>query len=316
MKIRSKKKIKSKSKLKKRLIRTLNICLIIIFGGIFYSLGVTVYENVQVNADIEAFKARAIQEISEEIEYIPGVYQQRVYHIVPRETSYELSDTRSVFYSSEHKYLGQTGDIFLAPQSPFPQNPVFDKFMTYYFGGHTAFKSDHNTFYEATGYSDSFSEIIEAIKAPGNEPTDLTITANETSTNYWLYPKFRTEASEEYPYYGTYYRNYFVGARVKNITNTQLEKVTAFGDAANDKYIYNYLFFLNMKYKYYCSDFVSRAYQSAIVAEDEQRQYSTVLNDDGFITSVNDIILSDDTYITFYVEIIDDVVHIYHLEDI
>jgi hypothetical protein len=71
-----------------------------------------------------------------------------------------------------------------------------------------------------------------------------------------------------------------------------------------------------MSYKYYCTDLVSRAYQHALVDEKDQRNYSRALNDDGFITSVNDIILSRETYIAFYVEIRDDIVHIYYLEDI
>jgi hypothetical protein len=53
-----------------------------------------------------------------------------------------------------------------------------------------------------------------------------------------------------------------------------------------------------------------------MVSKEDQKNYATVLNDDGFITSVNDLILSNDTYMTVYVEVIDDVVHIYHLEDI
>jgi hypothetical protein len=53
-----------------------------------------------------------------------------------------------------------------------------------------------------------------------------------------------------------------------------------------------------------------------MVPESEQTNYSKSLNDDGFITSVNDIILSEETYIAFYVEIIDDIVHIYYLEDV
>ncbi len=310
------KKRKVKRRKKSPIIRVLNILLIIVIGGIFYSFGVSSYENIQTNAEIEAFKARATFEIGVELEYYAGVYQKRVYHIVPRETSDELSDTRSVFYDQTHRYLGQNGDIFLTQQSPFPQSPLMNMFMTYYFGGHAAFKSDHNTFYEATGMVDTFDEVLQAIKDPGDGSTGADMFANETNTNYWLSPTFRTETNDQYPYFGNYYRTEFIGVRVKNITDETLIKLNDFGDQINDTALYNYLFFLDMKDKYYCTDLVSRAYQSAMVAEEDQKQYSTVLNDDGFITSVNDIILSSETYIIFYVEIIDDVVHIYHLEDI
>jgi len=53
-----------------------------------------------------------------------------------------------------------------------------------------------------------------------------------------------------------------------------------------------------------------------MVAPEDQRNYSRALNDDRFITSVNDLILSKETYITFYVENIDDITNIYYLADI
>jgi hypothetical protein len=71
-----------------------------------------------------------------------------------------------------------------------------------------------------------------------------------------------------------------------------------------------------MQYKYYCTDFVSRAYQSVLVSEEDQGLYSNALNDDWFITSVYDILLSKDTFLTFYVEIKDEIMHVYYLEDI
>ncbi len=104
--------------------------------------------------------------------------------------------------------------------------------------------------------------------------------------------------------------------RVKDITETQINGAVAYADDKVDKSLYNFLFFLDMEYKYYCTDLVSRAYQDVMVPESEQTNYSKALNDDGFITSVNDIVLSEQTYITFYVEIIDEIVHIYYLEDV
>ena len=85
-----------------------------------------------------------------------------------------------------------------------------------------------------------------------------------------------------------------------------------------------------MRRKYYCTDFVSRvyeeAYYSAVLGDDNYRStgYAKKLNDDGFITSVNDLILSNDTYIHFYVEINEEIYdgnktivqNIYYLEDI
>ncbi len=67
-----------------------------------------------------------------------------------------------------------------------------------------------------------------------------------------------------------------------------------------------------MENRYYCTDLVSRAYQDVMVEEDEQRECSRNLNDDGFITSVNDLILSKETYMTSYFEVIDEVAHVYY----
>ena len=54
-----------------------------------------------------------------------------------------------------------------------------------------------------------------------------------------------------------------------------------------------------------------------LVEESKQRLYSKSLNDDRFITSVNDLVLSDETYITFfYVEVVDKIWNIYYLEDL
>ncbi len=312
-----KKTKKRRSKRKKRVIfRILNIVLLIMLGGMVYSFGVSTYENVKVNQEIEAFKDRAITEITEDFEYSPGVIQKRIYHIVPRETSYELSDARSVFYDDSKKYLGQSGDILMTQDSPFPHIFGIHQFVTYYFGGHATLSSDHNTLYEATGLADDFQTIIDTIKEPGDEPHDLSLTAQEKHSNMWLDPNYRTDSDPAYPYYGSYYRDEFIGVRVKNITDEQLQGLNDFGDSIKDQALYNYLFFLDMKNKYYCTDLVSRAYQAVMVEDYKQKQYSSVLNDDGFITSVNDMILSNDTYISVYVEIIDDVVHIYHLEDI
>lgn len=309
-------KLSRKYKKKHILIRILNTILIVIMGGIIYSFGVALYENIQVKIDIEAFKARATTEIEETIEYKPGVFQTRIYHIVPRETYDELADTRSVFYDNTMKYLGQTGDIFMTQESPFPNVPIFHQFMTSYFGGHAAFKAENNTFYEATGMTNSFDEVITAIKQPNELNSELGIEANQTGDNWWLNPNYRDDSNPDYDAYGSYYREKFIGVRVKGITDEQLSGLVDFGESIEDKAAYNYLFFLDMTNKYYCTDMVSRAYQSVMFDEDQQSNYSKALNDDGFITSVNDMILSNDTYIIFYVEIIDDVVNIYHLADV
>ena len=303
----SRHKIKIKSILK--------ITLIIIFSAIIFSFGTAVSENQRMDKEIQEFVNRAVFEYEEEFEYFPGVFQTRRYYKVSRETSYELEDTRSVFYSSSRKFLGKKGDMYATRQSPFPSAGIIDTFITYYFGGHVALNDGENRYIEAVGFPDDDESIFDIIFHPGNEPHDYSVTVS-MSYNYWLNPGFRDPNHPDAAVYGKMYRTKFVGLRVKHVTEEQIDAAVDYGRDKIDKNLYNFLIFMDMKYKFGCTDLVSRAYQSALVEPERQRNYSRSLNDDGFITSVHDIILSKETYIVSYVEVIDEVVHIYYLEDV
>ncbi|MBU1092865.1 MAG: hypothetical protein KKH01_00235 [Firmicutes bacterium] len=311
-------KVRIKSKRKKRItvLRVVIFLLLIIPGLFVYGFGVAVVENTKVDRLIEEFKQRAGDEYIEETLDFSGTTQVRRYYEVSRETSYELNDTRSVFYDSSKLYLGQKGDIFVAQDSPFPNVPVIHQFISYYFGGHAAINNGNNRFVEATGFPDDDETLLGIILQPGNEPNDYSTTVNLSSTNYWLNPKYRTPEDEAYPYFGPNYRKDFVGLRVKDITSDQIDSAVDFATSKVDLSLYNFTFFLDLKYKYYCTDLVSRAYQDVMVDPEDQRDYSRALNDDRFITSVNDMILSRETYMIFYVEVVDGIMNIYHLEDI
>jgi uncharacterized protein YycO len=311
-------KLRKKRRYQKRIriFTVLKFIIVLLLGAGIFTVGKAVTKDLLVNAEINDFKNRAVFEYEENYQYQSNVFQTRRYYKVPRETSYELNDSRSVFYDSSRKYLGQTGDIFMSQKSPFPNRLFIHQFISYYFGGHAAIKTDDNRFIEAIGFPDSDETLWDIISHDGSLPHEYSVTVNKTSTNYFLNPRFRAEGSEFYEYFGTYYRKNFIGIRVKDITEEQIDGAVAYADDKVDKSLYNFLFFLDMEYKYYCTDLVSRAYQDVMVPESEQTNYSKSLNDDGFITSVNDIILSEETYIAFYVEIIDDIVHIYYLEDV
>lgn len=308
---------KNKKYKKKNIIfSTLKLIVLLLLGAGVFTVGKAVTKDLLVRAEINDFKDRAIFEYEENYEYQSNVFQTRRYYKVPRETSYELNDSRSVFYDESRKYLGQTGDIFMSQDSPFPDQFFIHQFISYYFGGHAAIKNETNQFIEAVGFPDSDETLWDIISHDGSLPHDYSVTVNKTSSNYFLNPRYRPEGSEFFEYFGSYYRKDFIGMRVKDISESQINGAVAYADDKVDKSLYNFLFFLDMEYKYYCTDLVSRAYQDVMVPEDEQKNYSKALNDDGFITSVNDIILSEQTYISFYVEIIDDIVHIYYLEDV
>ncbi|MCF7931002.1 MAG: hypothetical protein K9L02_05805, partial [Acholeplasmataceae bacterium] len=207
-------------------------------------------------------------------------------------------------------------DLFVSQDSPFPDVPVIHQFISYYFGGHAAINNGENKFVEATGFPDDDETLLDIIFQPGNEPNDYSTKVSLSSTNYWLNPKYRSASDDAYPYYGTYYRNEFVALRVKDVTSDQINGAVDYATSKIDVSLYNFTFFLDMKYKYYCTDLVSRAYQDVMVEEKDQSGYSRALNDDRFITSVNDLILSQETYLIIYVEVVDDIVNIYHLKDI
>lgn len=306
---------KMKRKRKWTILRFVKLFFILAISGAIYSLGVAISENIQVNKEIEAFKARAQGIYTEEIVTIKGVEQIRRYYSVSRETSYELSDTRSVYQSTDRLELGQKGDIFVSQDSPFPHIPVIHQFISYYFGGHAAIHTGEGTFVEAVGFPDSDESLWDIMTHPGNKPHDYSTVIGESSNNYWLDPTYRSSSDKAYPYFGRDYRQDFVGLRVKNVTSNQIDGAVDFARDKVGTALYNFWFFLDMKYKYYCTDLVSRAYQDVMIPSHKQRLYSKTMNDDGFITSVNDMILSKDTYIIFYVENKNNITHIYYLED-
>ncbi|MDY0277244.1 MAG: hypothetical protein RBQ97_04085 [Acholeplasma sp.] len=316
--------------------KSIRITLMIVLFGISYSFFFSTYENIKVNAMISNFKNRATQS-SELISQSNAKYYRR-YWIVPRETSEQ--DGLNVFNDSEKKELGRRGDIFVTRQSPFKNVLGLHQFMTYYFGGHAALLDYENgtpVFYESTGFPDDFNEFIDVLLSNGEKGHGLGTTAGKRSGNYW----FNHSTSEDY--YNLFYRSKFVGLRVKNPYLADGNLQVTYDDIvenalkmAREKYkneaLYNFLFFLDTKNKYYCTDFVSRSYEEAflnVINNDDtyrSRGYANNLNDDGFITSVNDLILSEDTYIHFYVEIKEEkdpntdekiiVQNIYYLEDV
>ena len=310
------KKTKKKINFIKTLKKTTKIMLIIILSALIYSLGGATAENIRVNRMVDDFKSRAVFEYETEITYNPGITQTRRYYKVSRETSYEISDARSVFTDSTRRLIGQKGDVFVTQDTPFPYIPVIHQIGSFYFGGHAAIHNGNNRFIEATGFPQADESVLEIILHPGNEPHDYSVTVARSASNYWLNSSFRTVDDRSYSAYGTYYRKEFIVLRARDVTTEQIDAAVAYADDKVDKALYNFTYFFNTTYKYGCTDLVSRAYQSALVEPERQRNYSRALNDDRFITTINDIILSKDTYMTVYVEVIDHIFHIYYLEDL
>ena len=301
----------------------------VILSFLIFSFILTSIENVNVQKEIQEFKNRAIFESEVVVTLQSGIEETRRYYKVPRVYDYEISDTRSVFYgsnSNEREYLGQKGDIFVTQKSPFPTVPFVHQIMTFYFGGHAAINNGDNQFIESTGFPRPGESIIDIIRYQGDENHNFSVGVSTSSKNYWLDPQFRSYQDKDYPAYGNYYRKEFISLRVKNITEDQINSAVSYAEEQfNKKALYNFLFIFDKEKKFYCTDLVSRAYQSALLdIRDQnalldirdQNAFSRSLNDDRFITTVNDIVLSKDTYISIYVEIIDNIPHIYYLENL
>lgn len=288
------------------------VSTLVVITGLIYSLGGVIRLDAEAQDHIDAFVARATFEYEEARQLSYGE-EIRKYYSVSRETV-EKEDNRSVFTNASRDTLGQTGDIFVTRQSPFPYIPIIHEWITFYFGGHAAILDENNRLYEATGLGGSDTSMLEVMFHPGNEPHDLGVTT-AYSSNYWLNPYRRTENDRSYPYYGRYNRNEFLTLRVKDTTEEMRAGAVEFAKRTyTGQRLYNYTFFLDMKYKFYCTDLISRAYQDVLVPKEEQQVYSEALND-RFITSVNDLINAEETYISSYVKIENNIVHIYYLED-
>lgn len=274
-------------------------------------------QNIKVNQLIRDFKERGIEGETVTIYFDNGMEEIRMYHPVERINEYEKADTRSLFYTTKDEpFIGKKGDIFVTQESPFPNIFGFHQLMSFFVGGHAALNNGNNQFIEAVGFPKDDESIFDIIKDPSDGTHDYSVGVRQSSTNYWMLPYFRGENDLSYPYYGSYYREKFVVLRVKNIDEEKLDQTMSYANEhLENRSLYNFLFFMDTKNKFYCTDFISRSYRYGLSKNSSDKNYPKTLNDNGFVTTVNDLILSKDTYITAYVENTDGIRHIYYLED-
>lgn len=301
--------IKKKHRFKMIMQRSLFALLIVAMLGTTYSLGVAVSENIIVDQMINQFIKRAPEEPTSRKILYNFLWN---YYAVPRSEDYELSDTRDVFYDDAKREIGNYGDILLTRQSAFRNIPMIHQFFSYYFGGHASFISDTGGIYETTGMNIDFQSLVDSVLAPGHNSGIPNASIQKLNGNYWLDKLTDTR-------YAPFYRGEIMSVRQKNISPAQIDLAQAYLEYHyQNQSLYNFLFWLNMKDKHYCSDLVSRAYQAAYYPATQQSEYSKSLNDDGFITSINDILLSQTTYLTSYIKIDTNhqVINIYYLADL
>ena len=286
------------------------LCLLIVYYGY--------HQNEKVKQEVINFKKRGSEGVTITVTFDNGTQETRMYHAVSRKYDYELSDTRSVFYESiNDPYIGQKGDIFVTTESPFPSIFGLHQIMSFFVGGHAALNTGENTFLEAVGFPNADERIIDIIKDRSEGLHDYSVGVNMSSTNYWMTPNFRHEQDRDFPYYGSYYRDTFMVLRIKNVNDEILDDVMNYAYRhLENRSLYNFLFFIDTKNKFYCTDFMSRSYRYAFHPSQPDYRYPKLLNDNGFVTTVNDLILSKDTYLSVYIENIENIRHIYYLEDI
>ena len=188
------------------------------------------------------------------------------YYEVPRKEGEVDKPSFTSYYGDKYAFAGSYGDVLLTQESPFFGDfdiPLAYEFVSLWFGGHAAIISDE---FDEDGYP----EIIEAT-ALSKTPENNVVTK---TWNYWLYQE---------------YRDNFIGIRVKGATTNDYKNYTNW---AKDQLgvPYNMSFIFNTDSSFYCSDLVSKGWA--------EQGYE--LNSDAIVTTINDIVSSDDTYIFFY----------------
>lgn len=160
------------------------------------------------------------------------------------------------------EYPGNEGDILITLTSEL-QIPFIHEFVSFFAGGHAALVLGD--------YEDVLDKTSNYYTIESSGLNDDLNLADTYPKNYW----------NAYPYP-------VIGLRVR-MTEDERKRVVARGLALEGD-PYNYSFLFDTKNKAYCSDLVAKAFASIGVN----------LNKDGFTTSVYDLLLSGETYITYY----------------
>lgn len=281
----------------KRIIR---IILVSIAGFFIFLFGQTLGEHIAIKREIRQFVQRGVLDEINSTDTIK-------YYKVSRETYYPNDFIRSPFYNGDMTRPGAAGDIFVTQQSPLVAYPGIHEFVTFFFGGHAAVIDSNNRIYETIGIPDSDESLLD-VMINGGRNTHVV----GDVFNYWLNPNYRDTNTSDPSYlsFGNWYRNEWIGLRIKDVTQDDIDEALAFlEDKAEQEAQYNFLFVLFTRNKYYCTDMVSRAYESIQV--NGKQKYN--LNRDLIAVTVNDLILSKNTYISYYVTTKNNVKHVYYI---
>lgn len=207
-----------------------------------------------------------------------GVYQEDI--STDRIKYYKIeSDEEKGFKKIGNNILpGAPGDILASTQATVV-NPLVSGIVSYFAGGHAAICCDNYKDYQIN--LDSSTSI---------EATGLESGANLAkpfNKNYWMNKTVFKE---------------MMALRVKMTESEKKEVLSNSSALLGDPY--NFSFIFDTENKSYCSDIVSKAYSKV----------GANLNKDGFTTSVYDLIVSSDTYLSYYHYYDNNnVLHVYYL---
>ena len=172
---------------------------------------------------------------------------------------------------------GYAGDILISFEAIV--HPFVNGFISYFAGGHAAICLDEYNDFEAN--FDNLSSL-EATGLEGGQNLSKIFDRGYWSTN---------DVYDE-----------VIGLRVKMTESQRKEVISLAGSLLGDPYNFSFLF--DTKNKSYCSDIVSKVYS----------RVGANLNKDDFTTSIYDLLVSSDTYISYYhCYDSDGVKHIYYL---
>ncbi|MDE7263494.1 MAG: hypothetical protein K2N64_02375 [Anaeroplasmataceae bacterium] len=172
-------------------------------------------------------------------------------------------EERPVFQKIGNDYYpGETGDILITLQSELTI-PFVRDIVSFFAGGHAAIVlGDYEDLKDKTN-------SLYTVESSGlNEDLNL--------------------ADTYYKRYWTDYPHPIIGLRVSTTEFDRAKVISRALALVGDPYNYSFLF--DTENKSYCSDLVGKAYASIGVN----------LNKDGFTTSIYDLLLSGETYMTYY----------------
>lgn len=270
-----------KYKILLKIVKIINVILLAFFllFGIFLINGSI--ERVAVKKEINNFKKRAVYE--EKI-----IINGQDVHVYKVNVKYEYEDVnRPVFTrvveNNEVKYfIGGKTDITLTSRNPFRLidssfvQDVTGMFSNWLYIGHATMNT-----------TDNGSHYIESV---GNQKERNGVSEVEST---WIETELRSGVDT----------NEIICLRLKNTTPEMRDKMVE--DLRSKIGLkYNYNFFINHRKKYYCTDLITRTTD----------KFGIDINYDGLLAIGNDIILSKNTYIIFFLERIEKgVFHLYYL---